>query len=69
LVGVAVNVTEVPAQVGLVPDVMAIATLGMRVAFTVIVIPVDVAVVVLPQEELDVITQVTICPLVKVDDV
>ena len=63
------NVTEVLAQVGFVPDVMAIATLGMRVALTVIVMPVDVAVVGLAQEVLDVITQVTICPLVKVEEV
>ena len=63
------KVTEVPVQIGLDPDVMAIATLGTRFAFTVIVMPVEVAVVGLAQVALDVITQVTICPLVKVDEV
>jgi hypothetical protein len=48
---------------------MAIATLGTSAAFTVIVMPVDVTVVGLAQVALDVISQVTICPLVKVEEV
>jgi hypothetical protein len=66
LVGVAVNVSEEPAQVGLVPNVIAIDTEGTSTGFTVIVIPVLVAVVGLAQVAFDVKTQVTICPLVKV---
>jgi hypothetical protein len=69
LVGVEVKVTELPAQVGLVPDVKAIATEGTTTGFTVIVMPVLVAVVGLAHGELDVITQFTICPLVNADEV
>ena len=60
MVGVAVKVTEDPAQVGLVPDVIAIDTEGTTTGFTVIVIPVLVAVVGLAQVAFDVRTQVTI---------
>jgi hypothetical protein len=45
---------------------MAIAIVGIRVAFTEIVIPELVAVVGLAQEEFEVITQVTTSPLTKV---
>ena len=66
LVGVAVNVTDEPAQVGLVPAVLAIATDGVAVGVTVMVMPVLAAVAGLAQEALDVSTHVTICPVVKV---
>ena len=65
LVGVAVNVSEFPAQDGLVPVVRAIETEGTTLAVMLIVIAFDVAVVGLAQGELDVITQVTTCPLVS----
>ena len=65
MVGVAVNVTEDPVQVGFVPDVIAIDTAGTRTGFTVMVIPVLVAVVGLAQVAFDVSTQVTTCPFVK----
>ena len=67
MVGVAVNVSDEPAQVGFVPEVNAIDTAGTSNGFTVIVIPVLVAVVGLAQVAFDVNTQVTICPLVKVE--
>jgi hypothetical protein len=60
-----VNVSEDPAQDGLVPDVKAIATEGTTTVFTVIVTPVLVAVVGLAQGEFEVITQVTISPLTR----
>jgi hypothetical protein len=65
-VGVAVNVTDEPAHVGLFPEVIAIETAGTKTGLTVIVIPFDVAVVGLAQVAVDVITQVTTCPLVNV---
>jgi hypothetical protein len=67
LVGVAVNVAEEPAHIGLVPVVSAIETAGTRVAFTVIVIPALVAVVGLAQEELDVMIHVTTWPFVSAE--
>jgi hypothetical protein len=65
LVGVAVNVTEEPAQVGLVPVVNAIETAGTSTGFTVMVMPALVAVVGLAQVALEVSTQVTTWPVVK----
>jgi hypothetical protein len=65
LVGVAVNVTADPAQVGLVPAVNAMLTEGTNTGFTVMVMPMLVAVVGLAQGELDVRTQVTTWPVVK----
>ena len=65
MVDVAVNVTDEPAQVGLVPVVSAIDTAGTRTGFTVIVMPLLVAVVGLAQVAFEVKTQVTTCPLVK----
>jgi hypothetical protein len=59
LVGVAVKVIEAPEQVGLLPDVTAIATEGTRVEFTDIVIGELVAVVGLAQVAVEVIIQVT----------
>ena len=64
LVGVAVNVTDEPAQTVVLGVV--ILTDGVTAGFTVMVMPVEVAVVVVGQEAFDVITQVTICPLVSV---
>ena len=63
-VGVAVNVTFVPAQI-VFPGLAPILTDGTTVAVTVIVIPVDVAVVGLAQASDDVITTVTTSPFVN----
>ena len=54
-----------PKHIGFVPVVSAIETAGVTTGFIVIVIPLLVAVVGLAQAELDVITQVITCPLVK----
>jgi hypothetical protein len=67
LVGVAVKVTAEPAQLGFVPEVNAIETAGISVAFTVMTIPELVALVGLAQAELEVITQLTVWPLVSAD--
>ena len=64
LVGVAVNVTLVPEQIEL-PGLAAMLTDGVRVAPTIIVIPVDVAVVGLAQPSEEVITTVITSPLVN----
>ena len=57
---------DAPAHSGLVPDVSEIVTEGVTTGFTVIVIPLDVAVAGLAQVAVDVITQVTTWPLVNV---
>lgn len=62
LVGVAVKVTDVPAHIAL-PGLAAMLTAGVMLAFTVIVIPLLVAVAGEAQVALLVITQVTILPL------
>ena len=62
-VGVAVNVTEVPAQIGL-PEA-AILTLAAKLAFTVIVTAFEVAGLPVAQVAFDVISQVTISPFTK----
>ena len=65
MVGVAVNVTLVPAQIA--PEGLAeIVTLTGRFGFTVIVIPADVAGLPVTQVALDVNTQVMISPLTNV---
>ena len=64
-VGTAVKVADAPTHIGLVPVVNAIATEGARIGFTVIVMPLLVAVVGLAQVALEVSTQVTTWPLVK----
>ena len=61
MVGVAVNVTFVPAQIVL-PGLAAILTDGTTVDVTTIVIPVDVAVVGLAQANDEVITTVITSP-------
>jgi hypothetical protein len=66
LVGVAVKVTPVPAQIVL-PGFAEILTDGVTVLVTVIVILLDVAVVVLKHVALLVNIQLTIWPFVKVD--
>ena len=66
MAGVAVNVTEEPAHDGLEPDVSAMLTDGVKVAFTVIAMPLDVASAGLAHAAFEVISQVTICPLVNV---
>ena len=57
------NVTELPAQTVVLG--VEILTEGVIEGVTVIVIPLEVAVVVLVQEAFEVMTQVTICPLVS----
>ena len=64
MVGVAVNVTFVPAQMVVAVD--EVETDGTRVELTVMVIPVLVAVVGEAQLALEVITQVTTSLLAKV---
>ena len=66
MVGVAVNVTELPEAAGLVPLVRAMLTAGATEALMVMVIELLVAVVGLAQLRLDVITHDTIAPLVRV---
>ncbi len=57
--GVAVNVTDAPAHVGLLPVVIAAETAGVTVGLIVIVIPVLVAVAGLAQAAFDVSIHVT----------
>ena len=64
MVGVAVNVTDCPAQIAPL-GLATILTAGGTTELTVTVIEFDVAVVGLAQAEFDVITQLTICPLVN----
>ena len=66
LVGVAVNVTFVPAQVGFVPEVMAIVTAACATQFIVIGFDVTVTRFEQASEEMEVIAQLTTCPVVKV---
>jgi hypothetical protein len=65
LVGTAVKVTVVPAHIEL-PGLTPILIKGATIAFTVIVILLDVAVTGLAQAALLVKTHVTICPFVNV---
>lgn len=62
---VAVKVEDAPVHIGFVPLVCAIAMAGATVEFTVIVITELLAVGVLGQAALLVITHLTVCPLVK----
>ena len=64
-VGVAVNVTFVPEQVGLEPVVSAMETDGAAVGVTDMVIPVLVAVKGLAQVALDVRIHVITCPFIS----
>ena len=64
MVGVAVNVTEAPEHIVVVGVVML--TDGVTAGLTVIVIAFDVAVVGDAQVAVEVITQVTIAPVVSV---
>lgn len=64
LVGVAVKVIEPPAHI--VVALAEILTAGLKLLPTVIVIPVDVAVLGLAQAKLLVKIQVTTCPFVNV---
>jgi hypothetical protein len=68
LVGVAVKVTEAPAHI-VVPDPLAIETVGATVPDTVMVMAFDVAVVGLAQGEFEVSIQVTTSLLAIVDEV
>ena len=63
--GVAVNVTEAPDGVGLVPDVMAVEIEGVTDEEMLITISLLVAVTGLAQDKLEAITQLTICPFVS----
>jgi hypothetical protein len=60
-----VKVNELPAHDGLFPDVNAIETTGVTLVVIVIVTAFEVAVVALTHAALEIITQVTICPLVN----
>jgi hypothetical protein len=62
LVVVAVNVTEAPVQVGLLPDVTAIETVGATVAVLLKVIELEVANEPVVHVALDVISHVTTSP-------
>ena len=64
MVGVAVNVTLVPEQI-VVPGPATILTDGATAGVTVIVSSLEVAVVGLAQASDDVITQVTLAPLIN----
>jgi hypothetical protein len=64
LVGVAVNVTDVPEQTGLADA--AIDTLTGKFGFTVMVTVLDVAGLPVIQVALEVITQVTVLPFASV---
>ena len=68
MVGVAVNVTLVPAQI-VVAGLAAMLTLTGKFGFTVIVIALDVAGLPVAQVALEVSTQVTTSPLFKVVEV
>ena len=63
--GVAVNVSELPAHVGLSPAVNAIETDGVKTGLMIIVIPDEVAVLFVTQIAFDVISHVTTCPLLR----
>ena len=65
MVGVAVNVTEEPAQVGFVPEVCAMETDGVTLVLTVIVMPVLMYVAGFTQVEFDVNIHLTTCPFVS----
>ena len=65
MVGVAVNVTLVPVQMELPEALDAMLTLAVKLAFTVMVIPLEVAGEPVTQFALEVICTVTICPLVN----
>ena len=58
------KVALAPLQSGFVPDVCEMLTVGLIIALIVSVIPLEVAVDVVVQFSLDVITQVTVCPFV-----
>ena len=68
MVGVAVNVTLVPAQM-VVAGLAAMLTLTGKFGFTVMVIVFDVAGLPVAQVAFDVNTQVTVFPFVNVADV
>ena len=66
MTGLAVNITLVPAQIDPFGDA-AMLTEGVGAGITVIVIELDVAGFPVTPDILDVIIQVTICPLDNVD--
>ena len=65
MVGVAVNVLEAPAQEGFVPLVRAMDILGAIAEFTVTDMESELAGLPVTPAKLDVMTQDTVCPLVK----
>ena len=67
MVGITENVTVAPAHCGFVPAVCEIVAEAVTFEFTVIDIEFDVAGLPVTQAALDVITQLTTCPLVNVD--
>lgn len=65
MVGVAVKVAEAPAHIGLLPEVRAMELAGVTTGFTVMVMPVLVAVAGLAQVAFEVRIHVTTCPWVN----
>ena len=65
MIGVALKVTEVPAQMVLVPEFRAMLTAGINALFTMIGILLLVAINGFAQLRLEVITRLTTCPFVK----
>ena len=68
LVAVAVNVTDAPAQLGLVPEVSAMLSAGAEGAFTVTVMAFDVAGLPITPLWFEVITQETTSPLANEEE-
>ena len=66
LVGVAVNVTDAPEALGLVPEVKAMETAGVTAVLKLMVMLLLVAVAVDAHARFDVITQLTTWPAVNV---
>ena len=67
MVGVAVNATATPGQVGFVPVVCAMLTDGVTEGATEIVIAFEVAGLAVTPAKFEVITHVTTCPAVNED--
>jgi hypothetical protein len=68
LEGIAVNVSEEPAQPGFDPEVIEIFTEGLRVLFTVIIIELELTVAVLAQASEEVSSQLITSPLLRDPD-
>ena len=67
MVGDAVKVIALPAQLGILPSGAAMDTAGTTTPFTVMVMEFELAVVGLAHDALEVMVQLTTCPLVNED--